>query len=78
MSCQNGACKCGFLQSASRGCKKDSDCDCKLSWKLLVLAVAGGAVGLALLIWGIVEQSRANREGAELARLIRKAAGAAG
>jgi hypothetical protein len=74
MSCQNGACKCGFLQSASRGCNKDDDCDCKLDWKLLVFAIVGGVFGLALLIWGVLEQSRANREGAELAQLIRKAA----
>jgi hypothetical protein len=78
MSCQNGACKCGFLQSSSHGCKKDNDCDCKLNWKLVALAAGGALLGLVLLIWGLMEQSKAHREGAELNRLIRMAAGAAG
>jgi hypothetical protein len=70
-------CRCGFLQSVSHGCKTDDDCKCKLNWKLLVFAIVGIVLGLVLLIWGLVEQSRAHREGAELSRLIRKAAGAA-
>jgi hypothetical protein len=77
MTCQNNACRCNFLHSTSTVCKEDSDCDCKLNWKLLMVAVAGSLVGLALLAWGITEETRANREGAELARLIRKAARAA-
>jgi len=77
-SCQNGACRCGFLQSASGGCKTDSDCDCKLNWKLVALAAGGTLLGVLLLIWGLIEQSKARREGSELVELIRKAGRAAG
>ena len=74
-SCQNDSCKCGFLQTSNHGCKEDSDCDCKVSWKLVLLAAGGAVLCIALLIWGLIEQSKARREGAELVELIRKAAG---
>lgn len=75
-TCQSGFCKCdGFMRTTDHGCSKDEDCkDCKLNWKLLIIAIVGGLVGLGLLFWGFLEQHRANKEGHELALLIRKAA----
>lgn len=63
------------MKAADRSCSKDSDCnDCKLNWKLLLLAIVGIILAFGLFIWGFTEQHRANKEASELVQLIRKAA----
>lgn len=73
MSCQDGVCQCGFLNKSLRGrCNEDEDCDCRLSARLVAIAVIGGLLALGLILWGLYEEALAKSEKRQILQLMKR------